>query len=169
MGNTAPDAEKVPAEPRPNPLRPHTTYLIGRLDRIVSRALEERLRPYGVTLLGYTAMTVLAVRPGLSNAQLARRSFMTPQGMNQAIAVLAERGFVRRSPYEDNRRKQRIDLTESGHRVVAECSALVDEYEQQLLHVLGPKARGQLNDLLRAVVDSNRQRPRRTNRSNLPG
>jgi DNA-binding MarR family transcriptional regulator len=88
--------------------------------------------------------------------------------MNQAIAVLAERGFVRRSPYEDNRRKQRIDLTESGRRVVAECSVLVDEYEQQLLHALGAKARGQLNDLLRAVVDSNRERPGRPIRTNPP-
>lgn len=145
-------------DPVLDPERPHTTYLIGRLDRIVRRALEDRLRPHGVTLLGYTALTVLAVRPGLSNAQLARRSFMTPQGMNQAIAVLAERGLVRRSPYEDNRRKQRIDLTESGRRVVAECSAVVEEYEQELLRLLDPEAREQLNALLRTVVDANRRR-----------
>jgi DNA-binding MarR family transcriptional regulator len=145
-------------DPVLDPERPHTTYLIGRLDRIVRRALEERLRSHGVTLLGYTALTVLAVRPGLSNAQLARRSFMTPQGMNQAIAVLAERGLVQRSPYQDNRRKQRIDLTDRGRRVVAECSAVVEEYEQELLRALGPEAREQLNVLLREVVDSNRQR-----------
>src|SRR5690606_7333020 len=132
MGSTTPS----PSDRRLvlDPEQPHTTYLIGRLDRIVSRALEERLRPFGVTLLGYTALTVLAVRPGLSNAQLARRSFMPPQGMNQAIAMLAERGLVRRSPDADNRRKQRIDLTARGRRVVAQCSALVDEYEEQLLH-----------------------------------
>ena len=145
-------------DPVLDPERPHTTYLIGRLDRIVRRALEERLRSHGVTLLGYTALTVLAVRPGLSNAQLARRSFMTPQGMNQAIAVLAERGLVSRSPYMDNRRKQRIDLTARGRSVVAECSAVVEEYEQELLRVLGPEAREQLNSLLRTVVDANRQR-----------
>jgi DNA-binding MarR family transcriptional regulator len=145
-------------DPVLDPERPHTTYLIGRLDRIVRRALEERLRSHGVTLLGYTALTVLAVRPGLSNAQLARRSFMTPQGMNQAIAVLVERGLVRRSPYVDNRRKQRIDLTARGRSVVAECSAVVEAYEQELLRVLGPEAREQLNALLRTVVDANRQR-----------
>src|SRR5690606_9487375 len=85
-------------------------------------------------------------------------SFMTPQGMNQAIAVLVERGLVRRSPYVDNRRKQRIDLTARGRSVVAECSAVVEEYEQELLRVLGPEAREQLNALLRTVVDANRQR-----------
>lgn len=139
---------------------PHTTYLIGRLDRIVRRGLEERLRSHGVTLLGYTALTVLAARPGLSNAQLARRSFMTPQGMNQAVAVLAERGLIRRSPDSNNRRRRRIELTELGRRTVDVCSADVEEYEQVLLETLDPQRRGLLNDLLRTVVDANRQRDR---------
>lgn len=142
-----------------DPEHPLTTYLIGRLDRIVRRALEERLRPFGVTLLGYTALTVLAVRPGLSNAQLARRSFMTPQGMNQAIAALAERGLVHRTPDSQNRRRQRIALTEAGQRVVESCTAAVEEYEQTLLAALGPAAREQLNALLRSVVEANRKRP----------
>ncbi len=137
---------------------PTTTYLIGRLDRIVRRALEERLRPFGVTLLGYTALTVLAARPGLSNAQLARRSFMTPQGMNQAVAVLAERGLIRRSPDSNHGRKQRIELTDLGRRVVAECSSAVDEYERMLLEPLDAESRAHLNRLLREVVDANRIR-----------
>lgn len=137
---------------------PHTTYLIGRLDRIIRRALEERLRPHGVTLLGYTALAVLAVRPGLSNAQLARRSFMTPQGMSQAVAALAERGLVDRSPDEGNRRRQRIALTPAGRTVVDKCTAAVEEYERSLLSVLGPDACDQLNFLLRTVVEANRYR-----------
>lgn len=146
-------------DPVLDPEHPHTTYLIGRLDRIVRRALEERLRPHGVTLLGYTALTVLAVRPGLSNAQLARRSFMTPQGMNQAVAVLAERGLIERSPDKDNRRRRRIELTPAGRRVVSECTAAVEEYEQNLLAALGPESRVQFHDLLQTVVEANRQRP----------
>lgn len=149
-------------DPVLDPEHPHTTYLIGRLDRIVRRALEERLRPHGVTLLGYTALTVLAVRPGLSNAQLARRSFMTPQGMNQAVAVLAERGLIRRSPDKDNRRRQCIELTAAGRRVVNKCTAAVEEYEQILLAVLGSEARDELNSLLRTVVQANRERPTST-------
>ena len=141
-----------------DPGHPHTTYLIGRLDRIIRRALEQRLRPHGVSLLGYTALAVLAVRPGLSNAQLARRSFMTPQGMNQAVAALAERGLVRRSPDEENRRRQRIELTAAGRTVVDKCTAAVEEYERSLLSVLGSDARDQLNFLLRTVVEANRYR-----------
>lgn len=137
--------------------RPHTTYLIGRLDRIIRRALEERLRDFGLTVLGYTALTVLAARPGLSNAQLARRSFMSPQGMNQAITVLVAKGLIKRTPAADNRRVQQIGLTETGRQVVDECTARVEEYEGKLLASLDPTERDQLNGLLHTIVNENRQ------------
>jgi DNA-binding MarR family transcriptional regulator len=145
-------------EPVLSQTRPHTTYLIGRLDRIVRRALEERLRRFDLTVLGYTALTVLAARPGLSNAQLARRSFMTPQGMNQAITVLVDKGLVRRTPDVDNRRVQRIKLTSRGRSVVAKCTAEVEDYERELLDSLGLIEQMQLNELLQTVVNENRRR-----------
>lgn len=137
--------------------RPHTTYLIGRLDRIVRRALEEQLREFDLTVLGYTALSVLAARPGLSNAQLARRSFMSPQSMNQAIVVLSEKGLIRRTPAADNRRVQQIALTETGQHIVGECTARVEEYEEKLLATLDPTERAQLNDLLHTIVNDNRR------------
>jgi DNA-binding MarR family transcriptional regulator len=139
--------------------RPLTTYLIGRLDRIVRRALDERLREFGLTALGYTALTVLEARPGLSNAQLARRSFMTPQGMNQVIDALVDKGLVRRIPSPHNRRIRCIELTEHGAWVVDQCSERVHQYEQSLLETIDPQERDQLNRLLRVIVDANRRPP----------
>ena len=135
---------------------PRTTYLIGRLDRTIRRALEDLIRDQAVTVLGYTALTVLAARPGLSNAQLARRSFMTPQGMNQALAVLTERGLVDRRPDELNRRVQRLELTPKGTEVVEICAERVERFEQQLLAALTVHERAELNSLLRRVVDGTR-------------
>ena len=120
---------------------PRTTYLIGRLDRTIRRALEGLIRDQAVTVLGYTALTVLAARPGLSNAQLARRSFMTPQGMNQALAVLTERGLVDRRPDVLNRRVIRLELTPKGAEVVEICAERVERFEQELL-ALSPSTSG---------------------------
>lgn len=137
--------------------RPLTTYLIGRLDRIVRRALDERLREFGLTALGYTALTVLTARPGLSNAQLARRSFMTPQGMNQVIDGLVDKGYVQRAQSTEHGRIRRIDLTELGRSVVRECSTRVVDYESTLLEALDGADRERLNALLWTIVDANRQ------------
>ncbi len=144
---------------------PRTTYLIGRLDRTIRRALEDLIRDQAVTVLGYTALTVLAARPGLSNAQLARRSFMTPQGMNQALAVLADRGLVDRRPDELNRRVQRLELTPKGAAVVEICAERVERFEQQLLGSLSVDERAELNSLLRRVVDGTRMRNSRATAS----
>jgi hypothetical protein len=54
---------------------PRISYIIGRLeDRALSLAVEERVAEHGLTLLQYTALSVLRLRSGLSNAQLARRT-----------------------------------------------------------------------------------------------
>lgn len=137
--------------------RPRTTYLIGRIDRIVRRAFDERLKEFGLTALPYTALTVLAARPGLSNAQLARRSFMTPQGMNQVVEALEAKGMVRRVPSPHNRRVRCIELTERGTWVVEQCEDRVHRFEQSLLRSLEAGEQEELNRLLRTIVDANRR------------
>jgi DNA-binding MarR family transcriptional regulator len=135
---------------------PMTTYLVGRVDRIVRRALEALVEDQDVSVVGYTAMSVLAARPGLSNAELARRSFVTAQGMSQTLTSLAAQGLIRRTPATDNRRVQRVELTDRGRRVVDVCTQRVATYERELLAVLSPGQRAELNAMLRAIVDSNR-------------
>jgi DNA-binding MarR family transcriptional regulator len=135
-----------------------TTYLVGRLDRIVQRAIETLIEDQDVTVVGFTAMSVLAARPGLSNAELARRSFVTAQRMSQTLAVLAERGVIRRTPARNNRRIQRVELTKRGHQIVNVCTTRVARFEDELLSILSPTQRHELNSLLVTVVRSNRYR-----------
>ena len=46
------------------------------------------MREYGLTTLQYTTLSVLGAAGELSNAQLARRSYMTPQSMSEVIEAL---------------------------------------------------------------------------------
>jgi DNA-binding MarR family transcriptional regulator len=133
-----------------------TTYLIGRLDRIIRRALEELIGDQDVSVVGYTAMSVLEARPGLSNAELARRSFVTPQGMSQTLASLTERGLIRRTPATSNRRVQLVELTDRGRRVVAVCNRRVIAFERELLSCVSERQRLELNRTLSTIVTRNR-------------
>ncbi|MCQ9371865.1 MarR family transcriptional regulator, partial [Corynebacterium sp. 35RC1] len=73
-------------------------YLIGRTDRIVKRRLGEALAPHGLTVPQFTALSVLHARGSLSNAQLAERSFMSPQSANEVVKAMEARGWVTRTP-----------------------------------------------------------------------
>ena len=84
---------------------PKISYVIARLERAVRGEIAERVRPYGLTTLQYTTLSVLK-RHGapLSNAQLARRSYMTPQAMSEVIDALARKGLIRRNPHPNHGR-----------------------------------------------------------------
>src|SRR5690348_6939064 len=80
------------------------TYLVKRLEMAERARMEEVLRPLGVTLHQYTALSILEARQGLSSAQLARRHVVTPQAMHQLIATMERDRLIERRPDEANRR-----------------------------------------------------------------
>jgi DNA-binding MarR family transcriptional regulator len=112
---------------------PRATYLVGRLDRLLRRRLGDALAPHGLTLAEYTALSVLRSRPGLSNAQLARRTLITPQSMNEVLAHLVGLGLVSRRPDPDHARVLRTQLTAAGKRTLAAANRTVAAIEREML------------------------------------
>jgi DNA-binding MarR family transcriptional regulator len=109
------------------------SYVVARLDRALRREIDEVVRPHGLTLARYTALSVIARRDGLSNAQLARRSYVTPQSMSQVILDLENDGLIERQPDRSHRRILRATLTAAGRRVLASCDRAVDSLEREML------------------------------------
>ena len=112
------------------------TYLVKRLEMAERARMEEVLRPLGVTLHQYTALSILERREGLSSAQLARRHFVTPQAMHQLVASREHDGLIERRPDETNRRILRAWLTEHGAEVLRACHDVVDGLEARMLSAL---------------------------------
>ena len=112
---------------------PRLSYLIGRLDRVLRRRLGEAVEPVGLSLPAYTALSVLRIHDGLSNAQLARRSLVTPQSMTEALGRLVDLGYVRRRPDPDHGRILRAELTAAGRRALERCDRAVDAVERELV------------------------------------
>lgn len=136
-------------------MQPRVSYLVGRLDRVLRRRLGEALAPHGLSLPEYTTLSVLRAGGGLSNAQLARRSLITPQAMNEVLARLEERGLVRRRAIPMHGRARPAELTAAGKRALAKADAGVDEVERE---VFGRVDRTRLAELL---ADSLRDRETR--------
>ena len=112
---------------------PRLSYTIGRLERLLRRRLSTAIEPTGLTLPAYTALSVLRVQDGLSNAQLARRSLVTPQSMSEVLALLVELGYVTRRAEPGHGRVMRTELTPAGRRALTRCDRAVDTFERELL------------------------------------
>jgi DNA-binding MarR family transcriptional regulator len=128
---------------------PRFSYMVGRLDRALRRRLEEVVRSHGLTVRQYTTLSVLRARSGLSNAQLARRSLMTPQSMSEVLAALVTLDYVRRDADETHGRVIRTRLTPAGVSALASCDRAVDRLEEEMLVELTEPERTMLLDGLK--------------------
>ena len=140
-------------------VEPRLSYVIGRLDRVLRRRLGAAVEPAGLTLPAYTALSVLRAQDGLSNAQLARRSLITPQSMSEVLALLVEQGYVRRRAEPGHGRMIRIELTAAGSRALARCDRAVDGVEREMLGGLDADEAASLRSALSAAAARSSARP----------
>lgn len=134
-------------------VEPRISYVVARLERAIRAAINERVGPHGLTTLQYTTLSVLGARgQPLSNAQLARRAYMTPQSMIEVIDALESKGLIRRDPHPNHRRVFPATLTAKGRRVLKACDAAVQEMEEEMLAELSSDERESLLAWLKTCV-----------------
>ena len=131
---------------------PRTSYLVARLDRLVRSQLTDILEPFELSVPQYTLLSVLEHRPGLSNAQLARRSYITAQAMHQVVNGLEERGLIARRVSPDHGRVQLTELTDQGLALLKACDEVVTGLEERIFGSLGEKGEDRLRELLQAAI-----------------
>ncbi|MGQ4596809.1 MarR family transcriptional regulator [Nocardia sp. R6R-6] len=115
---------------------PSLLYSVKRLELAIRSHLDEMLRGSGITTLQYTALTVLAHRDGISAAQLARDSFVTPQSMADMVRALEQRELIHRTPNPDSKRELLVYITESGRGLLRDYAAAADTIEERMAAAL---------------------------------
>jgi DNA-binding MarR family transcriptional regulator len=115
--------------------------------------MRRRLEPIGLSVPEYTALSILAAVPGLSNAQLARRSLITPPAMLEVLASLERRGLVERHADPQHGRIRRAELTAEGTRTLTAGSREIDRLSDQLLATIPDDERDAVRRGLVAVMD----------------
>jgi len=130
------------------PMDDRIGYMMKRVQAALRRRMDEALGPHGVTAPQYAVLSALEREPGLSNAELARRAFVTPQTMVRILENLEALGLVVRHAHPSHGRRLPASLTRKGERQLAAGHAGVAEVEEALLADLGDEERRQLLDLL---------------------
>ncbi|MFI7107068.1 MarR family winged helix-turn-helix transcriptional regulator [Nonomuraea sp. NPDC050227] len=124
------------APPRPTP---SLLYAVKRLELAIRSRLDEMLRGAAVTTPQYTALTVLQHKDGVTAAQLARDSFVTPQAMADVIGALDRRHLIRRSPNPANKRELLLYLTDEGRALLDAHAEAAAELEDRMISGLSPE------------------------------
>jgi DNA-binding MarR family transcriptional regulator len=127
-------------------------YAVGRLDRALRARMGKVTARHGLTVAQYTVLSVLHVRGRLSNAQLARRSLVSPQAMNEIVEAMTTKRLVVRRPDPEHGRIVQIGLTARGESQLAKCDEAVRRLEGEMLAGLNETQRRQFQALLRACI-----------------
>ncbi len=136
------------------PSTPRATllYEVKRLELAVRAKLDEVLKPRGVSVSQYTAITVLEHRNDVTSAALARRSFVTAQAMGDVVMALERRGLVVRHRDPAHARRLTIALTAAGRMLLAEVREDVAKVEIHMTRSLSAENCDHLRQLLSACV-----------------
>ncbi|MFJ3281780.1 MarR family winged helix-turn-helix transcriptional regulator [Streptomyces halstedii] len=108
-------------------------YLLKEASSALRVAMEEVLRPLGMTVTHYSCLELLAQRPGLSNSELARGAFVTRQSMNVLLQALERDGYVTRPAEAPVGKVLPARLTPRGRRSLAEATVAVRSVEIRML------------------------------------
>jgi len=104
--------------------------------------MDGELRDYGLSVSQYACLEILAARPRISNADLARDAFVTRQAMHQLLTGLRAAGLVTAA---GQGRSQRYALTAEGRTGLRTASSTVAAIEQRMIATLSRAEREQLH------------------------
>ncbi len=129
-------------------------YLLKQAASVLHTAMDSVLRPLGMTITHYACLELLAQRPGLSNSELARGTFVTRQSMNTLLQAMERDGLVTRPDRPPIGRILPTELTALGRQQLAAASAAVKTVEDQMRGGLEPNQQDQLRRLLTGCIES---------------
>jgi len=129
-------------------------YLLKEASSALRAAMEEVLRPLGMNITHYSCLELLAQRPGLSNSDLARGTFVTRQTMNVLLQALERDGEVVRAAEAPVGKALPTRLTEKGRQRLGAATAAVRAVELRMLAGLTEEEQAAAFRILRGMVTS---------------
>jgi DNA-binding MarR family transcriptional regulator len=124
----------------------------------VAQGFHALFSEHRMTPVQFGVLAQLAVTPGLTQAELARRVLIRPQSMGELIGSLVERGLLVREGPGGKGRPVPVSLTEEGRSALARTGAAVRAFNDPAALGMSAVEAEQLNDLLHTLIRS-RNRP----------
>lgn len=123
-------------------------YKLKKTQHALRLHMDEVLRALDLTTPQYAVLAQLELKPGASNAALARSAFITAQTMHGIVSNLEKRGLVERKSDTSHGRILCTELTDQGHKVVAQAHDMIRAVESRMLATVSREHKALLEKLL---------------------
>lgn len=143
--------------PLPHPAKDvteHVGYRLKRASAALRGAMDKALREHDLTVPQYSCLELLDERPGLSNADLARGTFVTRQSANVVLHGLKEAGLITRPATTDHGRALPVHLTPAGQKRLHAARGAVYAIEERMIKAIPPRRLAALLAELDAMTEA---------------
>jgi DNA-binding MarR family transcriptional regulator len=110
----------------------HLGYLVRQANVAVRAAMEKALADLEITPPQFSVLTMIVAYPGLSGADLARLTFLTPQTVNVIVRNLERAGSIEKTAHGVHGRILKLTATAKGQSMLKRCRARVTEVEDKI-------------------------------------
>jgi DNA-binding MarR family transcriptional regulator len=140
--------DHAPAPPR---LAGRPTWLISQVARHGDRLVGEALARDSVRKHHFRVLVTLDDHGPSSQADIGRALSIDRSDLHAVLNTLERDELVRRTPDAHDRRRNLVELTPAGRRVLRRLDTRVQKAQDELLAPLDEDERAQLTELLRRV------------------
>ncbi|HSV16057.1 MAG TPA: MarR family transcriptional regulator [Tepidisphaeraceae bacterium] len=117
----------------------------------MQRRVEEMLTPYGLVLSQFEALAKIGLKPGIIQQELVAVLLVTKGNVGALLDRLESIGLVERQSDPNDRRANRLHLTQPGEQMVAEIFQKHCALVREMLQPLDPQQRQTLQSLLKML------------------
>ena len=114
-------------------------YKLKKTQHLLRLCMDEALKQLNLTTPQYAVLAQLELKPGISNADLARAAFITPQTMHGIVSNLEKRDLVKRKNSPDHGRILSTELTKQGYVLVAQAHTMIQDVETDMFKTMNKK------------------------------
>ena len=155
--NAAKNAAKRPAasaaEPiNFGPLADWTGFRLRMAQAASFQAFSRRSQDVGENPGRFATLMLIGENPGISQTTLSRANGRDKSSLTPVLEDLVRRGLVQRARTRDDRRTNRLKLSQSGEKTLAKLTECARQHEQNLDRLIGARERTRFLDILRKIA-----------------
>lgn len=113
------------------------SYYLRKCELTLRQKMDKVLSSLNLTVPKYSVLAILEESEQMTNAELARAAFVTPQTMNRLLHSMEEDGLVKSQGDKKNNLKILYSLTKKAHKVVCEAHTEVNLIENKMIKHFG--------------------------------
>jgi MarR family transcriptional regulator, transcriptional regulator for hemolysin len=134
------------------PQRPHPVPPIGlrltRTARVVAQAFERAMADAGGSAATWQVLLLVRTQNWGTQSAMAEAMGITPATLTHHLNALERQGLIRRWREEDNRRNQRVELTDAGGALFERLRGVAVAHDARLRSRLTDADAARLGELL---------------------